>query len=196
MGYRIRDIVFAVLGLLLFSWVFVIVVPLLALTQQRVFFVQQRTGWRGRPFWLIKFSTLRDIVAGEREEDDQRQRLTRIGRLLRRLSLDELPQLINVLKGEMSIVGPRPLIHDYDPLYSSEQRRRFEVRPGITGWAQVHGRNRISFTARFALDVWYVEHRSFGLDLKIMLKTIAKALGGGDVYVDDATTSARFDGRN
>ncbi len=196
MVYRIRDIVFAVCGLLLFSWVFVIVVPLLALTQQRVFFVQERTGWRGRPFWLIKFSTLRDIVAGEREEDDQRQRLTRIGRLLRRLSLDELPQLINVLKGEMSIVGPRPLIHDYDPLYSPEQRRRFEVRPGITGWAQVHGRNRISFTARFALDVWYVEHRSFGLDLKIMLKTIAKALGGGDVYVDDATTSARFDGTN
>lgn len=196
MVYRIRDIVFAVWGLLLFGWVFVIVVPLLALTQQRVFFVQQRTGWHGRPFWLIKFSTLRDIAAGEREEDDQRQRLTPIGRLLRRLSLDELPQLINVLKGEMSIVGPRPLIHDYDPLYSPEQRRRFEVRPGITGWAQVHGRNRISFTARFALDVWYVEHRSFGLDLKIMLKTIAKALGGGDVYVDDATTSARFDGTN
>jgi lipopolysaccharide/colanic/teichoic acid biosynthesis glycosyltransferase len=196
MAYRIRDIVLAVMGLLVFSGVFLILVPLLALTQQRVFFVQQRTGYRGKPFWLIKFSTLRDIVGDEQEADDQRKRLTTVGKFLRRFSLDELPQLLNVLKGDMSLVGPRPLIHDYAPLYTPAQRRRFELRPGITGWAQVNGRNRISYTERFLLDVWYVEHRSFALDCKILWQTGMRALGGRDVYVDDETTSAWFDGGN
>lgn len=171
-------------------------VPLLALTQQRVFFVQERTGYRGKPFWLIKFSTLRDILPGEREEDDQRKRLTILGRFLRKFSFDELPQLWNVLKGEMSIVGPRPLIHEYLDLYSTEQRRRFEVRPGITGWAQVNGRNAISFTERFQLDVWYVQNRSILLDLKIIWKTLTKALSGKDVFMNEKTTSAKFDGKN
>jgi lipopolysaccharide/colanic/teichoic acid biosynthesis glycosyltransferase len=196
MAYRIRDIVLAVIGLLVFSGVLLVTVPLLALTQQRVFFRQQRTGYRGRPFWLIKFSTLRDIEGDEQEEDDQRKRLTVLGKFLRRFSLDELPQLLNVLKGDMSIVGPRPLIHAYDPLYTPAQRRRFEVRPGITGWAQVNGRNRISFSERFLLDVWYVEHRSMALDIKIIWHTGMRAIGGRDVYVDDETTSARFDGSN
>jgi sugar transferase EpsL len=196
MAYRIRDIIAAILGLLLFSVPMLLCMPLMALTQQRVFFVQVRTGYLGRPFKLIKFSTLRDIVPGEQEEDDQRKRLTMIGKFLRRFSLDELPQLWNVLKGDMSIVGPRPLIHDYAPLYTPVQRRRFEVRPGITGWAQVHGRNAITFTERFALDVWYVEHRSLALDFKIMVQTLGKAFAGKGVYVDAATTSARFDGHN
>ncbi len=196
MAYRIRDIVLAVMGLLVFSGVFLVIVPLLALTQQRVFFVQKRTGYRGKPFWLIKFSTLRDIGGDEREEDDQRKRLTTIGKFLRRFSLDELPQLLNVLKGDMSLVGPRPLIHAYDPLYTPAQRRRFELRPGITGWAQINGRNRISFTERFLLDVWYVEHRSLALDFRILWQTGMRAVRGRDVYVDDETTSARFDGGN
>jgi lipopolysaccharide/colanic/teichoic acid biosynthesis glycosyltransferase len=196
MAYRIRDIVLAVIGLLFFSGWMLLCILLLALTQQRVFFVQERTGYRGRPFRLIKFSTLRDIVPGEREEDDQRLRLTPMGKFLRRFSLDELPQLIHVLLGEMSIVGPRPLIHSYDGLYSQTQRRRFEVRPGITGWAQVHGRNAIPFTERFERDVWYVEHRSFGLDLKIIWLTLRQALAGRGVYADAETTSAKFDGHN
>ena len=196
MFYRLRDILFAVLGLLLFGGLMLVLMPLMALTQEHVFFVQERTGFRGKPFRLFKFSTLRDIVAGECEEDNQRNRLTPIGRVLRRFSLDELPQLANVLLGDMSIVGPRPLIHDYAPLYTPEQRRRFEVRPGITGWAQVNGRNAISFTERFALDVWYVEHRSAVLDAKILWCTLRQTLGGQGVYADSETTSARFDGRN
>jgi lipopolysaccharide/colanic/teichoic acid biosynthesis glycosyltransferase len=196
MLYRLRDIVIAVLGLLLVGWLMLVILLLLALTQQRVLFVQERTGYRGRAFRLIKFSTLRDIEAGEREEDDQRKRLTPVGKLLRRWSLDELPQLINVLKGEMSLVGPRPLIHEYDVLYTPTQRRRFEVRPGMTGWAQVNGRNALSFTARFELDVWYVQHRSHRLDLKIMWLTALRALGGKNVYADAETTSAKFDGTN
>lgn len=186
----------AVSGLLVFSWVFVIFIPLLALTQRRIFFVQERTGFRGRPFRLIKFSTLRDILPGEREEDDQRKRLTSVGKFLRRFSLDELPQLFNVLKGEMSIVGPRPLIHEYYELYTSAQKRRFEVRPGITGWAQVNGRNAISFTERFELDLWYLDHRSGTLDLKILWKTVTKAFSGRGIFADEATTSPKFNGKN
>lgn len=196
MSYRLRDILLSLLGLLLSSPIFLIVIPILALTQQRVFFVQERTGLKGHPFRLVKFSTLRDIVPGEREEDDQRKRLTPIGRMLRRLSLDELPQLWNVLKGDMSLVGPRPLIHDYWPLYSDAQKRRFEVRPGITGWAQVHGRNAISFTQRFELDVWYVTHQSHLLDLRIMGRTASQAITGRGVYATADTTAERFDGTN
>lgn len=196
MAGRLRDIVVATLGLLGLSWLFLLIVLLLALTQKRIFFRQQRTGYRERPFFMVKFSTLRDILPGEREEDHQRYRLTPMGRILRRLSLDELPQLWNVLLGEMSLVGPRPLIHDYLPLYSDTQKKRFTVRPGITGWAQVHGRNAISFTERFRLDVWYVEHRSFWLDVKILGKTFAALFRRGEVYADGENTMARFDGGN
>jgi lipopolysaccharide/colanic/teichoic acid biosynthesis glycosyltransferase len=184
------------LGLLGLSWLFLLIVLLLAFTQKRVFFRQKRTGFRERPFYMVKFSTLRDIRAGEREEDNQRFRLTPVGRILRRLSLDELPQLWNVLLGEMSLVGPRPLIHDYLPIYSKEQKQRFTVRPGITGWAQVNGRNAITFTERFKRDVWYVQHRSFWLDMKIMGKTFVAIFRRGEVYADANTTMERFDGAN
>lgn len=196
MAYRLRDILVAAIGLLLFLGPALLIILLLALTQQRIFFTQSRTGHHGRPFRLIKFSTLRDIRPGEREEDNQQARLTPIGKFLRRLSFDEIPQLINVLLGHMSLVGPRPLIHAYWPLYSPEQRRRFRVRPGITGWAQINGRNRISFTRRFQLDNWYIDHRSFALDLKIIALTFRRAFQAQDLYSDQDTTSPRFDGHN
>lgn len=194
--YRLRDMVLSVLVLAVLSWLFVLICLALLITQRRVFFIQERTGYQGRPFNLFKFSTLRDIQPGEREEDDQRKRLTPVGRLLRRLSLDELPQLFNVIGGTMSLVGPRPLIHQYWNLYSDEQKRRFEVLPGITGWAQVKGRNALTFTERFELDVSYVDRKSLGLDLKIMLLTVGSLFSGKGVYADENTTAALFDGTN
>ena len=186
----------SIIALLVLGWLFVIICIALALTQKRVFFVQERTGYRGKVFRLIKFSTLRDILPGEREEDDQRKRLTPVGKLLRRVSLDELPQLFNVIAGQMSLVGPRPLIHQYWNLYSNEQKRRFEVRPGITGWAQVKGRNALTYTERFKLDVWYVDNQSFGLDARILFMTLGKMFSGRGVYANEQTTSALFDGTN
>lgn len=194
--FRLRDILLATLALAIFSWLFLLIVIALAITQGKVFFTQIRTGKGEKPFRLIKFSTLRDIGPGEREEDDQRYRLTPVGKLIRRFSLDEFPNLINVITGEMSLVGPRPLIHDYLPLYSPEQKKRFQVRPGITGWAQVNGRNAITFTERFRLDVWYVENRSISLDFKIIGKTFSRIFSGKGVYADDQTTMPRFDGTN
>jgi lipopolysaccharide/colanic/teichoic acid biosynthesis glycosyltransferase len=191
-----RDISLALLLLCAGAWILLLLIPLLALTQERIFFRQQRTGYKGKPFLLVKFSTMRDVLPGEKEEDAQLKRLTPIGRVLRRFSLDEWPQMWNVLKGDMSLVGPRPLIHDYWPLYSEEQKKRFEVLPGITGWAQVNGRNAISFTERFRLDVWYVEHQSFGLDLRILFLTLKNALSGKGIYADRETTMAKFDGTN
>lgn len=193
---RFRDVFLSLLILLALSWLWPLICLALWTTQSRVFFVQERTGFRGKAFRLVKFSTLRDIRAGEREEDDQRARLTPVGKYLRRFSLDELPQLWNVLRGEMSLVGPRPLIHEYWPLYSEEQKKRFQVRPGITGWAQVNGRNALSFTERFELDVWYVEHRSGRLDAKILWRTWTTAFSGKGVYASAATTAAKFDGTN
>lgn len=193
---RLRDVTVVLLILIGFSWLWLLIALLLAVSQQRVLFWQERTGFRGKPFLLVKFSTLRDIRSGEREEDDQQARLTPVGKWLRRFSLDEIPQLWNVLKGEMSLVGPRPLLHDYWELYSEAQRRRFEVRPGITGWAQIKGRNALSFTERFELDVWYVDHRSGRLDGQILWRTLTAVGTGRDVYADGKTTSERFDGTN
>ncbi|MCB9234597.1 MAG: sugar transferase [Bacteroidia bacterium] len=196
MSYRLRDIMLSLLAFALLGWLFGLIMLALWLSQGKVFFVQERTGKGGKPFKMIKFSTLRDILPDEREEDNQRFRLTPVGRLLRRFSLDEFPQLIHVLKGEMSLVGPRPLLHDYLPLYSEEARQRFEVLPGITGWAQVKGRNSLTFNERFALDVWYVHHKSFGLDLKILVLTLGAAFRGSGVFADGENTSPRFDGKN
>ena len=194
--FRFRDIVLSVFGLLFLSPVLVLITLSLALSQQHVFFRQQRPGRFKKPFVLIKFSTLRDILPGEKEEDNQQYRLTPVGRWLRRFSLDEIPQLINVLKGEMSLVGPRPLLMEYLPLYSTEDLGRFEVLPGITGWAQVNGRNNLSFKQRFALDLWYVRNKTFFLDLKILWLTLGQAILGTGVYADDKTSSEKFNGRN
>jgi sugar transferase EpsL len=184
------------MALLLFSLPMLLIMLLLWLSQRRVFFAQQRPGLNEKPFYLLKFSTLRDAKHGEAEKDNQQARLTPLGRWLRRWSLDELPQLLNVLRGNMSLVGPRPLLMEYLPLYSPEARRRHSVKPGITGWAQVRGRNRLRFQERFALDLWYIEHRSHALDLYILWLTLWKVIRREGIYSDDNTTSPAFDGSN
>ena len=143
-----------------------------------VLFRQVRPGLRGAPFELVKFRTMSGDVGPDGLLRPDEIRITPLGRVLRRLSLDEFPQLLNVLKGEMSLVGPRPLLLEYLPRYTRDQARRHEVRPGVTGWAQVHGRRRLPMAERFALDVWYVDHRSTGLDIRILLLTIRRVLSG------------------
>lgn len=160
------------------------------------FFFQERPGKKGEIFKVIKFKTMTD----ERDADGNllpdKDRLTKIGRFVRSTSIDELPQLINVLKGDMALIGPRPLLPKYLPLYSKEQYRRHEVRPGITGWAQVNGRNDISWTKKFELDVWYVDHCSFLLDLKVILLTIKKVLVREGISKEGEATTVPFDGTN
>jgi lipopolysaccharide/colanic/teichoic acid biosynthesis glycosyltransferase len=159
-----------------------------------VFFRQQRPGLHGEPFELVKFRTmLDDHVSGDDSQTDA-ERLTRFGQFLRSTSLDELPELWNVLRGDMSLVGPRPLLTEYLPLYSAEQMRRHEVLPGITGWAQVNGRNRLSWEDRFALDVWYVDNRSFRLDTKIILLTILQVFRRDGISAVGEATMPRFTG--
>ena len=161
-----------------------------------VLFVQERPGLHGRPFKIIKFRTMRDAIdAGGRPLPDE-ARLTRLGRLLRATSLDELPELWNVLRGEMSLVGPRPLLMDYLPLYTPEQARRHEVRPGITGWAQVNGRNALSWEDKFRMDVWYVDNQSLSLDLKIIWMTLFKVFKSEGINQPGHATMERFTGSN
>lgn len=161
-----------------------------------VFFTQERPGKNGKIFKVIKFKTMTD----ERDNDGNllpdEYRLTQVGKLVRSTSIDELPQLINVLKGDMALIGPRPLLPEYLPLYSAEQARRHEVRPGITGWAQVNGRNAISWKKKFELDVWYVDHCSFWLDLKIIFMTIKKVLVREGISKEGLATTERFNGNN
>lgn len=160
------------------------------------FFTQARPGKNGKIFRVIKFKTMTD----ERDKDGNllpdAQRLTKVGRLVRSTSIDELPQLINVLKGDMALIGPRPLLPQYLPLYSKEQARRHEVRPGITGWAQVNGRNAISWTRKFELDVWYVDHISFALDVKIVFMTIKKVFVREGISQEGQATMEFFNGKN
>ena len=161
-----------------------------------VFFTQDRPGRNAKIFKAIKFKTMTDERDAEGNLLPDAKRLTRVGKIVRSLSIDELPPLINVLKGDMALVGPRPLLPKYLPLYSEEQFRRHEVRPGITGWAQVNGRNNISWTKKFELDVWYVDHYSFWLDMKILLLTVKKVLFREDINKDGNATAEAFDGHN
>lgn len=159
-----------------------------------VFFFQTRIGLNCKPFQIVKFKTMtneRDQL-GKLLPDDQR--LTPFGRLVRSLSIDELPQLVNVLSGQMSLVGPRPLLPKYLPLYSQEQSRRHEVKPGITGWAQVNGRNAISWEEKFKLDIWYVDNQSFLLDMKIIYLTVLKVIRRSDISASGAATMQEFKG--
>lgn len=159
-------------------------------------FFQERPGKDGKIFKVIKFKTMTDERDAEGNLLPDEVRLTKVGRFVRSTSIDELPQLINVLKGDMALIGPRPLLVQYLPLYSKEQMRRHEVRPGISGWAQCHGRNQISWTEKFKLDVWYVDHLSFMTDVKVILITIKKVLFREDINSDNDATMEDFDGTN
>lgn len=161
-----------------------------------VFFTQERPGKNGKIFKVIKFKTMTDERDAEGNLLPDADRLTKVGRFVRSTSIDELPQLINVLKGDMALIGPRPLLVQYLPLYSREQARRHEVRPGITGWAQCHGRNAISWTEKFKLDVWYVDHVSLLTDLKVIFITIKKVVCREDINSATAATMEYFDGTN
>ena len=161
-----------------------------------LFFLQERPGRHGKIFKVIKFKTMTDERDAEGNLLPDDKRLTKVGKFVRSTSIDELPQLINVLKGDMSFIGPRPLLPQYLPLYNKEQARRHEVRPGITGWAQVNGRNAISWVRKFELDVWYVDHCSFFLDLKIFFLTIKKVFVREGISSDTAVTMEPFTGNN
>ena len=161
-----------------------------------VFFTQERPGKDGKIFKVIKFKTMTDERDGNGELLPDEDRLTKVGSFVRSTSIDELPQLINVLKGDMALIGPRPLLSEYLPLYSKEQMRRHEVRPGISGWAQCHGRNAINWTEKFKLDVWYVDHLSLMTDLKVFFITIKNVLMRKDINSETAATMEAFNGHN
>lgn len=172
---RIADFLAALMALILLSPIIVsLILILMIVNNGKPFFFQKRPGKNEEIFTIIKFKTMKDPKDKDGELLNQTQRITKVGGFVRKTSLDELLQLVNVLKGDMSIVGPRPLLIEYLPLYNKEQARRHSVKPGITGWAQVNGRNAISWKDRFAYDVWYVDNVSFGTDLKILFKTVQK----------------------
>lgn len=185
---RIFDFIFAFIGLICLSPLLVIVAVWLSAANKGggVFFLQERPGLNGKLFKVIKFKTMTDEVDSEGNLLPDEQRLTKVGRFVRSTSLDELPQLLNVLKGDMALIGPRPLLTWFVPLYDERQRHRLDVRPGITGWAQVHGRNALKYSIKFELDVWYVEHISFILDIKIIWKTLLKVLSRSDIGLGDS----------
>jgi len=192
---RLMDVVVSTAALIvLFPLLAVLAVVVRRRMGAPVLFRQTRPGLDGRPFEMIKFRTMRDAHDEHGHPLSDAERLTAFGRWLRATSLDELPELWNVLKGDMSLVGPRPLLMDYLPLYSPEQMRRHEVRPGVTGWAQVNGRNAIGWEEKFALDVWYIDNRSFWLDLKILLLTVKRILRRDGITAQDSATAERFMG--
>ena len=195
---RLIDFI-VVFGVLVIIWPILLIMTLWLHFANRgagAFFTQERPGQYGKIFKVIKFKTMTD----ERDENGDllpdEKRLTKIGKFIRSTSVDELPQLFNVLKGDMSLIGPRPLLPTYLPRYSKEQARRHEVRPGITGWAQVNGRNAISWTKKFELDVWYVDHCSFLLDLKIIFLTVKKVFVREGISSDTSVTMEPFTGNN
>jgi sugar transferase EpsL len=176
---RLFDVAVAGVGLVILSPLMALVALAIRIKMgSPVLFRQQRPGLRAKPFNLVKFRTMQDTHDSQGRPLPIAYRITRLGGVLRRLSLDELPELWNVLKGEMSLVGPRPLLMEYLPIYSPEEMRRHEVRPGITGWAQIHGRHNLDWEQRFQLDVWYVDHRSFALDLRILATTVGLIFSG------------------
>lgn len=192
---RLFDLALALLGLIVLSPVLIVTaIPVRIKLGSPILFKQQRPGLNAQPFYIYKFRTMTDQRDADGRLLPDEARLTPFGRLLRRLSLDELPQLLNVVKGDLSLVGPRPLLMQYLPLYSPEQSRRHEVRPGITGWAQVNGRNAISWEEKFELDVWYVDNRSFWLDLKILFMTLKKVFIREGISQEGQATMEEFRG--
>lgn len=192
---RAFDIVASALALLLLSPVLACIALLVALKMGRpILFRQQRPGLDEKPFTMLKFRTMLDAHDAKGQPLSDAQRLTPFGQWLRSTSLDELPELWNVLKGDLSLVGPRPLLMEYLPRYNATQRRRHEVRPGLTGWAQIHGRNAVDWSERFELDVWYVDHRSFRLDMKILAMTIGLVFSRRGVSAQGEATMRKFMG--
>jgi undecaprenyl phosphate N,N'-diacetylbacillosamine 1-phosphate transferase len=195
---RLFDFTSSLIGLIVISPVFLILIIILSLANKGagVFFMQHRPGKDEKIFKVIKFKTMTDEKDSEGNLLSDEQRLTKTGKFVRSTSLDELPQLINVLRGDMSLIGPRPLLVQYLPLYNVRQARRHEVRPGITGWAQVNGRNAISWQQKFEYDVWYVEHISLLLDLKIFFLTIKKVFAREGISSETHVTIESFTGNN
>lgn len=192
---RLFDFTAALLGLLVLSPLFIVVtVGLFFANEGKPFFLQQRPGKKGKIFTIIKFKTMNDKkdAAGKLLPDNER--LTKIGSCVRKTSLDEIPQLVNVVKGDMSLIGPRPLLPEYLPLYNNFQKRRHEVKPGITGWAQINGRNAIDWDKKFELDVWYVDNISFLLDMKIVVKTLKKIAIKEGINPANSATTRPFNG--
>ncbi len=194
---RLTDLVISIIAFTVFLPIFVVImIVLLFVNRGKIFFIQDRPGWNETPFKVIKFKTMND------KKDDRgfllpdNVRLTWMGSFIRKTSLDELPQLLNVIKGEMSLVGPRPLLFKYLPLYSINQRKRHDVKPGITGWAQVNGRNSISWTRKFELDLYYVEHISWILDSRILWLTFLKVLKREGINQSEDRPMPPFDGKN
>jgi lipopolysaccharide/colanic/teichoic acid biosynthesis glycosyltransferase len=192
---RTFDIVASSIGLIVLS-------PVIAITAWQirrklgspVLFRQVRPGLNGTPFEMIKFRTMRDALDSDGNPLPDSERMTPFGSFLRATSLDELPELLNVLKGDMSLVGPRPLLMEYLPLYSAEQYRRHEVRPGVTGWAQINGRNALSWKEKFALDIWYVDNQSLSLDVKIIFRTVRKVVVRDGISADGEVSMSKFTG--
>lgn len=196
-GKRLLDLLFSCMLLLVLGPVFLIVMLILFMANNGYpFFFQERPGYKERPIRIIKFKSMNDKKDKDGNLLPDVERLTWFGGLVRKLSLDELPQLINVIKGDMSLIGPRPLLYKYIPLYSAEQRKRHDVKPGITGWAQINGRNAISWSRKFELDVYYVNHLSFRLDVKIFFMTIAKIVKSEGVNQSEARPMEPFKGNN
>lgn len=195
---RFVDVTVAAVALLALSPVLIAVAVWLHFANKGagVFFFQERPGYKGVIFKIVKFKTMTDERDSAGELLPEEQRLTKVGKFVRSISIDELPQLWNVMKGDMSLIGPRPLLPRYIPLYSQEQMRRHDVKPGITGWAQVHGRNNISWARKFELDVWYVDNISFRTDCSIVISTIKKVLKRDDINRDGYATAPDFNGHN
>ena len=194
---KLLDFFIAFTALLVLSPLLIPITVLLALANKgKPFFFQKRPGKNGRIFNIIKFKTMTDEKDENGDLLPDEKRLTAVGKFVRKTSIDEIPQLINVLKGNMSLIGPRPLLPQYLPLYSERQRKRHNVKPGITGWAQVNGRNAISWTKKFEYDVWYVENLSFVLDVKIIIKTIKKVVISEGINTANMATTEAFNGKN
>ncbi|VXD00941.1 sugar transferase [Sphingomonas sp. 8AM] len=192
---RVFDLVVAVTALFILLPFIAVLATMVAVSLGRpVFFVQQRPGLRSKPFRMVKFRTMRDAHDASGRPLPDGERITRLGAFLRRTSLDELPELYNVVRGEMSLVGPRPLLMAYLDRYNATEARRHEVRPGVTGWAQINGRNALSWDKKFALDVWYVDHRSFLLDLRILLLTVLKVARRDGISAAGEATMPEFIG--
>ena len=192
---RLFDIVFATFGFIILSPVFIIVVLLLFIANNgKVFFLQSRPGFHEKIFKVIKFKTMNDKKDKDGNLLPDSRRLTGFGKFIRKTSLDEIPQLLNVIKGDMSLIGPRPLLVEYLSLYSEVQKKRHNVKPGITGWAQVNGRNAISWSQKFEYDIWYIDHLSFALDVRIFFLTIKKIFKSEGINSATAATMERFTG--